>query len=205
MTKVTFYLVRHGDKMRSFGDVGLTELGKQQAKLTGQYLRDKHIDAIVSSPSKRAVETANMISDTISLPKPARFQDKRVEERMSIGEVPNQTFQEYIKLISQSVQDRDYVLPNGVSSRSAGQRFDLALREIARKPLQNIVIVSHGGIIGDFVRNIFPQKEIKRLSLAFAQFLQVNSCSITQVKLESDIFSLSLLNDTSHLGSNASS
>lgn len=200
----TFYLIRHGDKIRGFGDVGLTELGKLQAKLVGEYFLDKHIESIVSSPSKRAVETANMISDTIGLPKSLYFQDKRLEERMSIGEIPNQTFQGYVKLISQSVHDRDYVLPNGVSSRIAGERFEAALRDISQKQFQNVVIVSHGGIIGDFVRNIFSEEEIKRQSVAFMQYLQVNSCSITQVYLEDNKFYLKQLNETSHLGSNAS-
>jgi len=37
----TFYLIRHGQKVSEAGDPGLTELGKEQARKTAKFLKDK--------------------------------------------------------------------------------------------------------------------------------------------------------------------
>lgn len=76
----TFYLIRHGDKVRDIGDVGLTELGKSQALVTGQFLKDKNIEKIVSSTAKRATQTASIISKVLSI---SFSEDQRLRERIS--------------------------------------------------------------------------------------------------------------------------
>ena len=62
----TFYLIRHGQKNKNIGNPGLTDLGKKQAKLTGQYLSSFKIDKIFNSPSKRTLETATIIAREIA-------------------------------------------------------------------------------------------------------------------------------------------
>ena len=39
----TFYLIRHGQKVRHAGDPELTDLGKDQALKTGEYFNNKNI------------------------------------------------------------------------------------------------------------------------------------------------------------------
>lgn len=62
------YLTRHGEtewnligKMQGRQNSELTELGKQQADWLGERLKDMAIDVICSSPSGRAIETAQRI------------------------------------------------------------------------------------------------------------------------------------------------
>ena len=64
------YTVRHGQTewnkkglYQGKTDVPLNEEGKKQATLVKEKLKDKKIDLIISSPLKRAKETAEIISD----------------------------------------------------------------------------------------------------------------------------------------------
>jgi len=52
------YLVQHGDKERLAGDPGLTELGRGQAGATARWLQGAGLQALFSSPLRRARETA---------------------------------------------------------------------------------------------------------------------------------------------------
>ena len=67
MTKII--LIQHGETewnvseiFRGRRDVGLNEMGTKQAKLLAHYLRDLKIEAIYSSPLKRAMDTARSIA-----------------------------------------------------------------------------------------------------------------------------------------------
>jgi len=69
--KGTFYLVRHGtsvaNERRIYSsiieqDIGLSELGKKQALGIGEFLENKEIGIIYSSPFKRAIQTSEVIS-----------------------------------------------------------------------------------------------------------------------------------------------
>src|SRR6478672_925857 len=72
----TVYIVRHGENPaninREFSyrlvDYSLTPKGVRQAEDTARFFRDKQIDAIYSSPLKRAVETAEIIAAPLGLP-----------------------------------------------------------------------------------------------------------------------------------------
>jgi phosphoserine phosphatase len=62
-------LVRHGETAwnveeiyRGRTDVGLDEVGLEQAKLIGKYLGNLQLEAIYSSPLKRAIDTANAVA-----------------------------------------------------------------------------------------------------------------------------------------------
>lgn len=70
------FFVRHGESEANAKalfagrwDIGLTDRGKQQAKLAGADAKKLGIDCIVSSPLKRAKETAQIIAAEIGYPK----------------------------------------------------------------------------------------------------------------------------------------
>lgn len=65
------YVIRHGEtKWNKMGiyqgdtDISLNEEGKNQALIVKEKIKDKKIDLIISSPLKRALETAEIISDS---------------------------------------------------------------------------------------------------------------------------------------------
>ena len=72
MSKI--FLVRHGQDMDNIKgilngrrDTGLTELGKEQAKIVADKLKDDNIQVIYSSPLKRAFQTAKIIAKELNI------------------------------------------------------------------------------------------------------------------------------------------
>jgi len=61
------YLVQHGDKERLAGDPGLTELGRGQAGATARWLQGAGLQALFSSPLRRARQTALPIAAVAGL------------------------------------------------------------------------------------------------------------------------------------------
>ena len=66
------YIVRHGqtgynidNKVCGISDVELTSLGKQQAKMASEQLKDISLDMIFASPLQRAHETAKIINENL--------------------------------------------------------------------------------------------------------------------------------------------
>src|SRR5690242_9338495 len=114
----TIYLVQHGDKERLPGDPGLTELGKRQAALTARWLRGKGLKALYSSPLRRVRETAEPVGAATGL---AVRLDSRLRERLNWD--GTQAFDAFLAEWDRSTEDRDLVLGNGESSRSAGERL----------------------------------------------------------------------------------
>jgi len=69
MIKTEIYIVRHGQtewniqkRYQGSGDSPLTERGINQAKALNNYLKDMNFDKVFSSPSKRALHTAQIVS-----------------------------------------------------------------------------------------------------------------------------------------------
>jgi broad specificity phosphatase PhoE len=60
-----FYVVQHGEKESRPGDPGLTDLGCRQASGTASWLRQVGVSAVLSSPMRRARETAGFIASAI--------------------------------------------------------------------------------------------------------------------------------------------
>jgi len=62
------WLIRHADcyqDMRDTGDPPLSALGREQARRVGERIRQAGVTAVYSSDSRRAVETAQAISDDV--------------------------------------------------------------------------------------------------------------------------------------------
>jgi hypothetical protein len=73
-------LVRHGQTLwnrekraQGISDIELSQLGRSQAECLALSLRDEKIDRIISSPLKRALQTAEMINRFHHLPSTPRM------------------------------------------------------------------------------------------------------------------------------------
>jgi len=144
----TIYLVQHGDKERSPGDPGLTELGRRQAAVTARWLRVTGLKALYSSPLRRARETAEPVGAATGL---AIQLDSRLRERLNWD--GTQAFDAFLAEWDRSTKDRDLVLGNGESSRSAGERLRLFLVNLVGGD-GPVAVVSHGGVTVDLLRNL---------------------------------------------------
>ena len=98
------YFTRHGqtvwnveNKICGATDIGLTELGRQQADRLGEIIRDGdyHIDEILCSPLIRARETAERIAAKTGLP--CRVEPRLIEQNFGKYEGTPRNGEEFLK------------------------------------------------------------------------------------------------------------
>ncbi|GIP36521.1 histidine phosphatase family protein [Paenibacillus sp. J2TS4] len=196
----TFFLVRHAIKAKAIGDVPITSIGVQQAQLTARYFHDFPITAIFSSPLRRAKETADYIAletkSTINV-------NSRLRERANWGDLPGQTFDEFVAMWERCTCEPEYKPPVGDSAKQVGVRLSSLLTELAKKhPVHsNIVIVTHGGLITDFLVNTLPknQLDVWHPNFVAVQSKLVPECSITTLIYESGKFKITDFASVEHL------
>lgn len=181
----TVYLVQHGDKERTPGDPGLTELGRAQAAVTAQWLQRMGLHALYSSPLRRARETAEPLGHAAGL---AIQVDSRLRERLNWD--GSQTFDAFLADWDRSTRNRDLVLGNGESSRSAGERLRVFLAGLAGAS-GPVAIVSHGGVTTDLLRTLLGDDGLPPRMMDEG----VPSCAITTLD---DLRVISIA-DTAHL------
>ncbi|MGW1053482.1 histidine phosphatase family protein [Streptomyces sp. NPDC002521] len=164
-----FYVVQHAEKEQQPGDQRLTELGRLQANRTAQWLSSLGLRALVSSPLRRARETAEAIAAETGLELQV---DARLQERANWEE--GQSFEEFMADWAKSVRDRDYVPRTGVSSHEAGARFRAFLLDYASKP-GPIAVTTHGGVTVDLLRTLLGDEAVTSELLDEG----VPSCAVT--------------------------
>jgi broad specificity phosphatase PhoE len=147
-------LLRHGESegnlagvLQGQSDYPLTAAGINQAKKLAAYWKsaEVHFDLIVSSPLKRASQTAEIISDYLEVP--IEF-DQAWKER-NFGYLQDANLQE----LNERVPPVDFFHPyepigeNGESQLDLYMRAGQALQNILRLPSGSYLVVSHGGIL----------------------------------------------------------
>jgi len=195
----TLYLIRHGQKVGEAGDPGLTELGKEQARKTAEFLKDKNISKIYSSTYKRTKETAEIIKNTLKVE--IKFDD-RLRERMNWGSIPNQSLEEFLKEWEYSNLHREFKPKAGISSVQSGQdAFNVISEILISLPDSNIAIITHGGVICDLLRNLFSDSELRKFKQDFPEKLDklIRECSITTLIKNNNKFSLKSIGIINHL------
>lgn len=200
MKKTRIFLARHGIKEKAIGDVPITLEGRKQAQLTGQHLNELSITAIISSPLRRAVETAQYIASVQNIPVST---DNRLRERANWGDLPEQTFDEFVEMWERCIREPDFIPPAGDSVRQACARLSMLLSELVQQyPLgSNIVVITHGGLITDYLVHTFVESELNRFHPNFIekQSSLVPECSITELNYEKNRFTLACFASVEHL------
>ncbi len=151
------YLVRHGENVANLTkefshrlvDHSLTQKGVDQAQQAAAYFQDKAIDAVFSSPLKRAAETAQIIAAACDRPvvKMENFRELNVGDLE--GQPPSaQTWGVHREVVQAWMAgDLARSFPGGENYWQLLVRYQAGLESIlAGRDDQNIVIVAHGGI-----------------------------------------------------------
>jgi broad specificity phosphatase PhoE len=137
------YFVRHGQTGASTGDAishddPLNETGMKQAREVAAQLKDVHFDAIISSPLKRAMQTADAINKHhgLSITVDERWRERDLEKYMSL-EAWNESF-----------EFSDKTSLNGVEPLvDFFQRVYAAIDDFKRNyDSKTVLIASHGGV-----------------------------------------------------------
>lgn len=192
-------LVRHGQKQSKIGDPALTEKGREQARLTGLFFQKEKVTHIFSSPAKRTMETAEFISKAVGLP---TFQNNLLRERGDWLLGDGMSWDSFISEWHKASKDRDYQPSYGDTSLQAAQRLENAIESFTAQEIEHAILVSHGGIITDFLRNHFSddfliEKYYKHYSTLIDT--SIPECSITTLSFDGKNWSLERICFTDHL------
>ena len=154
------YLVRHGQDednlhniLNGHRDLPLTDLGRQQAAIVGQKLRDNNIDVIYSSPLQRAHETATIIADILGI--------HHVEKELLLIErdfgvltgKPISDIQKYATRLFQGDKILYFLeVERGEDFPTTYARAEKVLRQMQEQHRhENVLLVTHGDI-GKMIR-----------------------------------------------------
>ncbi|HUH65921.1 MAG TPA: histidine phosphatase family protein [Syntrophales bacterium] len=193
-------LVRHGEtllnrenRVQGTTDIELSDRGRLQAEKLAQSLRAERIERIVSSPLKRAYETALAIS---------RFHGAEIEahtnlQELNHGDFENMTIEElrekHMAVLRQWASDpASVILPNGESLRDLQHRAWAVVHDIARDE-RDAVVVTHNMTIRTIIC------KIQGLDMQHIRGMRVDLASKTFVEFQSGKGTITVLNDISHL------
>lgn len=193
------FLVRHGLKEQTAGDPPLSPEGKIQAHNTGLHLKRYDIQKVLASPLLRTRQTAELICHEIGL---TYNVDENLRERMNWGDKPGQPFEKFIEEWGKTTLDRDFIPSAGDSSREAGLRLEGVIKQQVRSnSTANIALITHGGIIIDFLRNVFSEEDLNNAYDKFFQNMEsvIKECSVTVVTYANGKFLLESLATIDHL------
>jgi broad specificity phosphatase PhoE len=179
------YLVQHGEKEPVPGDPGLTPAGRRQAGRTGRWLDGRGVQALFTSPLRRARETADCIAAVTGL---AVQPDTRLRERLNWD--GSQPYRDFLALWARTTEDRDFVPPDGESSRQAGARLQAFLAGLPGLP-SPVAVVTHGGITTDLLRNLLDEDSLPPQLLAAG----IQPCAVTTI----DDLTAVMIASTEHL------
>lgn len=189
-------VVQHGEKVRSAGDPGLTEVGHRQAATVARWLAENRpdVDAIVASPLRRAQETAAPIAAGLGL---AVKTDPRFRERMNWAD-SSISLDEFLVDWQRATDDRGYEPLVGDSSNAAAARFVDALVDLEKHQARVVVVVAHGGVTVDVLRTIAGDASVAEANKDLIAD-GVPSCAITQLQVSSGVVTVVDYPSTDHL------
>ncbi|MFE8698867.1 histidine phosphatase family protein [Cytobacillus sp. FJAT-53684] len=150
------YIIRHGEtewntekRMQGRLDSDLTEKGRNAALLLGERLKDTVFDRIISSPSQRTMDTAQLVRGK----RPISFEtDERLME-IALGDWQGKTEDE-IKALFPSQYDLYWNHPT-LYENPEGERFIDVMERVASfleelvntTPSGNVLVVTHGVVL----------------------------------------------------------
>lgn len=149
------YFVRHGatdwnehkdengnkkPRCQGIANIPLNSKGIEQANKTKEFLQGIKFDRIITSPLQRAIDTCKILTNN----SPKIEIDNRLIER-DFGEFEGMTRDQFDFL---GFWNSNYTtkFENAESLESVKKRVKSLLDELAKKPNENILLVSHGGL-----------------------------------------------------------
>lgn len=136
------YFVRHGlSEMNKRGifssstDTPLNDEGREQAKAAGQKLKKARIDCIVCSPSKRTLDTAQIIAGQIGFPADKIILRDEFKER-DFGPLEGTPYIPFLTHRTPGVEEAEALVA----------RVQMGLDFLNSLDAQNILVVSHGAV-----------------------------------------------------------
>jgi len=197
---VKIYLIRHGettgdleDRYGGDYDDHLTQRGVEQARVLGESLKDKGVSLILHSPRIRAVETARIVSGIIHAP---TVMVDDIRERNAYGVLTGMVKSEARRVFPEEVEklEKDSFYHGVKGSEdydSFKKRVINAFESIVSAHKEGVLaIITHGGVIRCFVREVLQLGVVERLG----------DCAVLELEYGTSGFSLVSLHRASVKG-----
>jgi len=193
-------LVRHGQTLwnrekraQGISNIPLSKRGSAQAESLAQSLRDEQIDTIVSSPLKRALQTAEAINRFHHLP----IQCEEDLMELNMGDFEGIVFQEMIEnhgdFLKRWAEDpASVIMPGGESLTELQRRAWGVIKRIIVKPGTTLLAAHNFTIMTILCK-------IKAMDLSQIRQVHVDVASKTFVEFNKGKGTIVLFNDTVHL------
>lgn len=203
------YFVRHAESQynaldrHQFASVGLSELGIKQAEYVAQRLSTNKIDVIISSPYERARRTAEFISAAVQ--KPVELTPLLIEtKKPSVIEGRYYHDPEAVRIknaIRDNLHDPAWRYADEETFFDARDRAVQCVKFITRLDKGNVLLVTHGGIMGMIIAVMLHGEELDiRDFLKLKTFLRVDNASISLCEYTNHkTWKLITWNDCAHL------
>jgi uncharacterized phosphatase len=182
-------LVRHGEtdwnaqgRLQGSKDIPLNETGILQAKACSEHLKDLSWDFIITSPLKRARDTAEIINGKLDLP--LMVMEEFMERHF--GDAEGMTLQDRRAIFP----DKKY--PNQESKSSLNKRIMEGIHKINQQfSNSRVLVVAHGAVI-DAILTAFSPEATHGIS-------QLQNGCISHLHFAQDNWQVKGVNQVSHL------
>jgi probable phosphoglycerate mutase len=168
------HLIRHGEsvynregRIQGQADIELSEFGLRQAAAIPLGMQSVQLDAIFSSPLKRAYQSAVPLAQAQNL----EIQIHQGLKEINVGVFSGLKWPEVAEQFPEHAepwekQDMDFVIPGGESRQMLQDRGVQAITEIAALPYDRVAIVAHGGLLCAALKGILRlPRELNPFSL----------------------------------------
>jgi probable phosphoglycerate mutase len=152
-------LIRHAEPQRvpdgpAPADPGLTPTGRDQAAALARWLADEHLDRVVSSPLRRARETAEPLAAAHDLPvvvdDDLAEYDREATSYIPVEELRATGDPRWHAMVEGRLADLADADPDAFLARVVGA----IERLVAQHPGGRVAVVCHGGVINAYVGRI---------------------------------------------------
>lgn len=190
MKITTICLVRHGEtdwnalgKLQGRTDIQLNETGIIQAEECSEFLKSAQWDVIITSPLKRAKQTAEIINKNLNV---SLIEMKDFLER-DYGDAEGMVLEERIS----AFPDKSY--PNQEDRLTLNNRIMTGIQEINQRYEENkILLIAHGAVINAILTVLSNGK------IGSGKTKLLNAC-ISNIYFHQDRWRIKDFNQISHL------
>jgi probable phosphoglycerate mutase len=186
------WLVRHGQtgwntagRYLGTSDVDLDDLGLEQAQQLARWAAEVRIDAIVTSPARRAWRTASTVGSHVGI-------EPRTDDRLrelDFGVAEGRTLAELRQGDPEAVAHFEldpvtHHLPGGEDPRDAVSRMQSAVADVLALESARPLVVTHNTVLRLFVCDALnvPLREYRRL-LPVAEHCAITELSVTDARM----------------------
>ena len=189
--RLNVYFLRHGESegnnariIQGRHDLPLSERGLQQAEAIADWLEDKPIEVVLSSPLKRAIQTAQAIGQVLGLKDVQLHEglneaDTGIFTGLTVDQVQKRFPEAWRSFQSSSWEG----VPEAERSADLVNRTEGLWRDLGRlctEGKRNLLCVTHSGILQWIVKATFSQR-------SWMPLVPMANCSISQFSLDNHV------------------